>query len=61
LEICDQATTGLEAINKTDQWHPDILILKTVETHRANLMGKLGIHTPTDLIRYAVRNGIINP
>jgi DNA-binding NarL/FixJ family response regulator len=32
---------------------------RTVETHRANLMRKLDLHTQTDLIRYALRRGII--
>ena len=32
---------------------------RTVETHRANLMHKLGIHTQTDLVRYALRRGIV--
>jgi len=32
---------------------------RTVETHRANLMRKLGLHTQTDLIRYALRRGIL--
>lgn len=32
---------------------------RTAETHRANLMHKLGIHTQTDLVRYALRRGII--
>jgi two-component system, NarL family, response regulator NreC len=32
---------------------------RTVETHRANLMHKLGLRTQTDLIRYALRRGII--
>jgi two-component system, NarL family, response regulator NreC len=31
----------------------------TAMTHRSNLMGKLGIHTQTDLIRYAIQRGII--
>lgn len=33
---------------------------RTVETHRANLMGKLGLRTQTDLIRYALRRGILD-
>jgi DNA-binding NarL/FixJ family response regulator len=33
--------------------------VKTAETHRANIMRKLQIHTVTDLVRYAVRNQII--
>jgi DNA-binding NarL/FixJ family response regulator len=32
---------------------------RTVETHRSNLMRKLDLHTQTDLIRYALRRGII--
>jgi two-component system, NarL family, response regulator NreC len=32
---------------------------RTVETHRANLMHKLGLRTQTDLIRYALRRGIL--
>jgi DNA-binding NarL/FixJ family response regulator len=33
--------------------------LKTVETHRQNLMTKLGLHSVVDLVRYAIRNGIV--
>lgn len=32
---------------------------RTAETHRANLMRKLGLQGQTDLIRYAIRRGII--
>jgi two-component system response regulator NreC len=32
---------------------------RTVETHRANLFLKLGLRTQTDLVRYALRRGII--
>jgi DNA-binding NarL/FixJ family response regulator len=35
--------------------------LKTTETHRANIMRKLGIHSLSELVRYAVRNQIIEP
>jgi two-component system, NarL family, response regulator NreC len=31
---------------------------RTVEKHRANLLGKLGLHTQSDLVRYALRRGI---
>ena len=31
---------------------------RTVETHRANLMRKLGLHTLAELIRLALRRGI---
>jgi len=32
---------------------------RTVETHRGNLMRKLGLATQTDLVRYALRRGIL--
>ena len=35
--------------------------VKTVETHRANLMDKLGIRGTAGLTRYAVRKGVIDP
>lgn len=33
--------------------------VKTAETHRANIMRKLGLHSISDLVRYAIRNQII--
>jgi DNA-binding NarL/FixJ family response regulator len=35
------------------------LSVKTAETHRTNLMRKLGLHSVADLTLYAVRNGIV--
>jgi DNA-binding NarL/FixJ family response regulator len=35
--------------------------VRTVETHRNNIMRKLGGHTLSDLVRYAVRNNIVAP
>jgi DNA-binding NarL/FixJ family response regulator len=35
------------------------LSLKTVETHRKNIMKKLNLHRITDLVRYAIQKGII--
>lgn len=32
---------------------------RTAETHRSRVMHKLGLHTQSDLIRYAIRRGII--
>src|SRR5262245_5101924 len=32
---------------------------RTVETHRANIMHKLGIESLSDLVRYAIRNKIV--
>jgi len=33
---------------------------RTVESHRASLMQKLGLRSQTDLVRYAIRNHLIN-
>jgi len=35
--------------------------VKTAETHRANIMRKLEFHSVSELVRYAVRNQIIEP
>lgn len=35
------------------------LSVHTVETHRKNILEKLGLHGPADLILYAVRKGIV--
>ena len=45
----------------TSQQIADMLVLsrKTVEGHRTNLMAKLGIHDRVELVKYAVRKGII--
>ena len=34
---------------------------RTVESHRAKVMHKLGLHSHTDLVRYALRRGILPP
>ncbi|HXI53517.1 MAG TPA: response regulator transcription factor, partial [Candidatus Saccharimonadales bacterium] len=34
---------------------------RTAETHRANLMRKLGLRSQTDLVRFAIRRGILAP
>jgi DNA-binding NarL/FixJ family response regulator len=35
--------------------------VKTVETHRASIMRKLGVNSITELVRYAIRNKLIQP
>jgi two-component system response regulator NreC len=34
---------------------------KTAEFHRSTLMGKLDIHSTADLVRYAIRRGLVEP
>jgi len=35
--------------------------VKTIEAHRANLMRKLHLRSVSDLVRYAIRNNIVQP
>ena len=35
--------------------------VKTAETHRARIMRKLGAKSVAGLVRYAIRNGFIEP
>jgi len=35
--------------------------IKTVQTHRAHIMEKLNLHDRTELVRYAIRKGLIEP
>ncbi len=35
--------------------------LKTVQAHRTSLMMKLGVHDRTQLVKYAIRKGLISP
>jgi DNA-binding NarL/FixJ family response regulator len=51
----------LVAEGHTTQEIADILVVspKTVEGHKTNLMAKLGIHNRTELVKYAMRKGII--
>ena len=35
--------------------------VKTIDAHRANIMRKLNLHSVTELVRYAIRNNLIEP
>jgi two-component system response regulator NreC len=35
--------------------------IKTVQTHRAHILAKLNLHDRTELVRYAIRKGLIEP
>lgn len=37
------------------------LSVKTVMVHRTNIMAKLDIHNRTELVKYAIRHGIVQP
>ena len=51
----------LVAEGYTTQEIADVLVVspKTIEGHKTNLMAKLGIHNRTELVKYALRKGII--
>lgn len=51
----------LIANGKTNQEVADALFIsvKTVETHKANILGKLGLKNMAELVKYAIKNNII--
>ncbi len=51
----------LIAEGRTSQEVADLLLLSvtTVQTHRAHIMAKLGLRSPTELVKYALRRGFI--
>lgn len=53
----------LVAEGHTNQEIADLLVLsiKTVQAHRANVMEKLGLSDITQLVRFALRHGLISP
>lgn len=57
----ERETLKLVAEGYTAKEIADMLVisLRTVETHKTNLMKKLDIHNKADLIRFAIRKGII--
>jgi DNA-binding NarL/FixJ family response regulator len=55
VQLLAEGRSNKEAANALD------IALKTVETHRANVFQKLRIHSVAELVRYAVRNQIIEP
>lgn len=52
----------LLAENKSNREIADQLCLsvKTVMAHRANIMEKLGVHSRTELVKYAIRQGLVS-
>jgi DNA-binding NarL/FixJ family response regulator len=37
------------------------IAVKTAETHRTNIMRKLGLHSLSEMVLYAIRNQIVKP
>lgn len=59
----EQEIVRLVADSKTNKEIASLLSIsvRTVETHRSNIMEKLGIHSISDLVLYAIRNGLKDP
>jgi DNA-binding NarL/FixJ family response regulator len=60
LTAREREVLKLIAEGNSNQDIADLLCLsrKTVETHRGNVMDKLGLHKVTDLVKYAIREGL---
>ena len=50
-----------EGASNTEIAQSLVISPKTVERHRENIMHKLNLHSRSELVRYAIRKGIINP
>ena len=61
LTTREREVLGLAAEGHSSRIIADRLFIspRTVETHRSNLMHKLGLHTQTELVRYAIQRGIM--
>lgn len=59
----EREVLSLVAQGYTNQEIADRLVVsvKTVETHRAHIMSKLGLRTRAELVRYALREGYLMP
>lgn len=55
-EVLHLAAEGLTNVEIADRL---VVSPRTVESHRANLMQKLGLRNQTDLVRYTIRRGIL--
>jgi two-component system response regulator NreC len=59
----EQEVLSLLAEGKTNDEIASELVISshTVARHRENLMGKLGLHNRSELVKYAIRKGLIKP
>ena len=53
IEYCHEGLSGKEIANRLN------ISYKTMEWHKANIFNKLGIHSTIELVRFAMKNGII--
>jgi two-component system response regulator NreC len=55
LRLLTQGYTNREIANLLT------LSVRTIESHRANIMGKLNLHSRVELVRYATKHGLFKP
>lgn len=55
FEVFQRLVAGDSVTDIAQQLH---LSVKTVSTHKSNLMGKLGVGNASELVRYAIRHGL---
>jgi DNA-binding NarL/FixJ family response regulator len=55
IQLLAEGKTNKEVAARLD------ISVKTAETHRKHIMDKLDLHSLSDLVRYAIQNGIISP
>ena len=55
VQLISEGCTSKEAAQRLQ------ISVKTVDTHRSNIMRKLGLHAVSQLVRYAIRNQLIEP
>jgi two-component system, NarL family, response regulator NreC len=51
----------IDGQNSSNIGHTLCVSHKTIEKHRANIVRKLGISNPVDMVKYAVRIGVVDP
>ncbi len=55
FEVFQQLVAGASVTGIAERMS---LSVKTVSTHKSNLMHKLGVHNPSELVRYALKHGL---
>lgn len=55
IQLLAEGNTNKEVAVRLD------ISVKTAETHRKHIMAKLALHSASDVVRYAIQNGIIQP
>jgi DNA-binding CsgD family transcriptional regulator len=55
-EVVRLLAEGLSSREIAERLH---LGIRTVDTHRAHIMEKIGVHSTVELVTYAIRQGIV--